>query len=129
MLARENRQRFIEDRRSHLPNVNQILEALEKTYGPQQATGPTDAYEMIVYLNCGYPASDAWCSKGFDVLKREVGLSPRELLAAPRAKLAKLLRLGGSLTDQRGERVQEIARRVKGDYGGDLQGALTGCKQ
>ncbi|PYU43157.1 MAG: hypothetical protein DMG54_07160 [Acidobacteria bacterium] len=63
--------------------MNQILEALEKTYGPQQATGPTDPYEMIVYLNCGYPASDRWCSKGFDVLKREVGLSPRELLAAP----------------------------------------------
>jgi len=79
---------------------------------------------MIVYLNCGYPASDAWCSKGFDVLKREVGLSPKELLAAPRAKLAKLLRLGGILPDQRAERLQEIARRVKGDYGGDLQAAL-----
>ena len=124
MLARESRQRFIDDRRSHLPNVNEILEALEKTYGPQQATGPTDPYEMIVYLNCGYPASDAWCSKGFDVLKREVGLSPKELLAAPRAKLAKLLRLGGILPDQRAERLQEIARRVKGDYGGDLQAAL-----
>src|SRR2546421_1609875 len=125
MLASENRQRFIDDRRSHLPNVNEILEALEKTYGPQRATGPTDAYEMIVYLNCGYPASDAWCSKGFDVLKREVGLSPRELLAAPRAKLAKLLRLGGILPDQRAERLQEIARRVKGDYGGGVPAAPT----
>src|SRR2546423_12275900 len=127
MLASENRQRFIDDRRSHLPNVNEILEALEKTYGPQQATGPTDAYEMIVYLNCGYPASDAWCSKGFVVLKREVGLSPGELLAAPRAKLAKLLRLGGILPDQRAERLQEIARRVKGDYGGGFLARLSGC--
>jgi len=60
-----------------VPNVNRILETLEKTYGPQQAAGPTDPYEMIVYLNCGYPASDARCAKGFDALKREVGLSPR----------------------------------------------------
>src|SRR2546423_12249986 len=81
---------------------------------------------MIVYLNCGYPASDAWCSKGFDVLKREVGLSPRELLAAPRAKLAKLLRLGGILPDQRAERLQEIARRVKGDYSGGILKPLSG---
>src|SRR5947199_10001772 len=86
MLARENRQRFIEDRRSHLPNVNQILEAVEKTYGPQQATGPTDPYEMIVYLNCGYPASERWRSKACDVMTREVGLSTRELLADPGQK-------------------------------------------
>src|SRR5438046_6404948 len=129
MLASENRQRFIDDRRSHLPNVNEILEALEKTYGPQRATGLADPYEMIVYLNCGYPASDAWCSKGFDVLKREVGLSPRELLAAPREKLAKLLRLGGILPDQRAERLQEMARKVKGDYGGGLRAALKRCMQ
>jgi len=44
----------------------QILEILEKAYGPQQLAGPTDAYEMIVFLNCGYPASDGACAKGFD---------------------------------------------------------------
>src|SRR2546427_3186567 len=112
----ENLRHLIDDGRTSLPNVNEVLDSLEKMYGPQRATGPTDPYEMIVYLNCGYPASDAWCSKGFDVLKREVGLSPRELLAAPRARLAKLLRLGGIFPDQRVERLQEIARRVKGDY-------------
>src|SRR5437667_29689 len=47
----------------------QILEILEKAYGPQQLAGPTDAYEMIVFLNCGYPASDGACAKGFDALK------------------------------------------------------------
>jgi len=107
-----------------VPNVNRILETLEKTYGPQQAAGPTDPYEMIVYLNCGYPASDARCAKGFDALKREVGLSPREILAAPQARLTKLLRLGGIVPEQRAERLQEIARKVKGEYGGDLKAAL-----
>jgi len=79
---------------------------------------------MIVYLNCGYPASDASCSKGFDALKREVGLSPKEILAAPRAKLAKLLRLGGIVPEQRAERLQEIARKVKDEHGGSLKAAL-----
>jgi endonuclease III len=104
--------------------VNEILEALEQTYGPQQAAGPTDPYEMIVYLNCGYPATDASCSKGFDALKQEVGLSPKEILAAPKARLSKLLRLGGIVPELRAARLKEIARKVKVEYGGDLKAAL-----
>jgi endonuclease III len=100
--------------------VNEILEALEKMYGPQRAAGPADPYEMIVYLNCGYPASDASCSKGFDALKREVGLKPKEILAAPKSKLAKLLRLGGIVPELRAVRLKEIARKVKAQFGGDL---------
>src|ERR1700704_3720727 len=97
---------------------------LERMYGPQQAASPTDPYEMIVYLNCGYPASDASCSKGFDALKREVGLSPKEILAAPKAKLARLLRPGGIVPEKRAERLKEIARKVKDDFGGDLKAVL-----
>jgi len=39
-----------------LSKLEQILETLEETYGPQKLAGPTDPYEMIVFLNCGYPA-------------------------------------------------------------------------
>jgi endonuclease-3 related protein len=111
----------------HLPNVSEILEALEKMYGPQQPAGPSDPYEMIVYLNCGYPASDAACSKGFDALKREVGPSPKEILAASKSKLAKLLLLGGIVPEQRAEKLHEIARKVKSEFGGDLKAALKKC--
>jgi endonuclease III len=104
--------------------VNDILEALENMYGPQHAVGPTDPFEMIVYLNCGYPASDAACSKGFDALKREAGLSPKEILAAPKSKLVKLLRLGGIVPEVRADRLKEIARRVKVEFGGDLKAVL-----
>jgi endonuclease III related protein len=120
----DNPQHLIDDGRSVLPNVNEVLEMLEQTYGPLQAAGPTDPYEMIVYLNCGYPASDASCSKGFDALKREVGLNPKEILAAPKSKLAKLLRLGGIVPELRAARLQEIARKVKNDFGGDLKAVL-----
>lgn len=79
---------------------------------------------MILYLNSGYPASDASCSKGFDALKREIGVKPQEILAASNAKLAKLLRLGGIVPEQRAARVHEIARKVKAEFGGDLKAEL-----
>ena len=79
---------------------------------------------MIVFLNCGYPATDTLCSKGFEALKQEVGLSPREILALSEAKLAKLLRVGVILPEVRAARLHEIARKVKTEFGGDLKAAL-----
>lgn len=106
------------------PKLGQILDSLEALYGPQKAAGPSGPYEMIVYLNCGYPATDATCSKGLDALRREVGLEPEEILAAPKAKLAKLMRFGGIVPGERAERLKEIARRVKVEFGGDLTAVL-----
>ena len=104
--------------------MNEVLDLLEKLYGPQKAVGPADPYEMILYLNSGYPATDASCSKGFDALKREIGLRPEELLAAPNARIAKLLRLGGIVPEQRAARLHEIARKVKSEFGGNLKAEL-----
>ena len=111
------------------PILGQILESLEQLYGPQKPAGPGDPYEMIIYLNCGYPATDLSFSKGFDALKREVGLSPKEILAAPKAKLAKLMRLGGIVPELRAERLKEIARMAKVEFHGDLHAALKKCMQ
>jgi len=104
--------------------LTQILETLEELYGLQKLAGPTDPYEMIVFLNCGYPASDAKCAKGFDVLKREVGLQPRKLLAAPKAKLAKLMQPSVIVPGVCAERLKEIADKVENELGGDLTAVL-----
>lgn len=106
------------------PILSLILEFLERIYGPQKPAGPRDPYEMILYLNCGYPATDTSCSKGFDALKREVGLNPSEILAAPKAKLATLMRSGGIVPELRAGRLQEIARMVQGVFHRDLHAAL-----
>ena len=129
MWATESPRRLVDHRRNSLPNVNEILDLLEQMYGPQQSVGPTDPFEMIVYLNCGYPASDASCLKGFDALKREAGLSPREILAVAKSKLVKLLRLGGIVPELRADRLKEIARKVKAEFGGDLKAVLKGRLQ
>jgi endonuclease-3 len=106
------------------PNVDAVLERLEQLYGPQKAVGPNDPYEMIVFVNCGYPATDVSCSKGFEALKREVGLKPENLLDAPKAKLAKLMRLGGIVPELRAQKLKETAKMVKQQFGTDLLAAL-----
>jgi endonuclease III len=57
-------------------------------------------------------------------LKQEVGLSPKEILAAPKSKLMKVLRLGGIVPELRAARLQEIARKVKAEFDGDLKAVL-----
>lgn len=105
-------------------NLAQILDELEKLYGPQKLAGPSDPYEMILFLNCAYPATDAKCAKGFEIVKREAGLTPNEILAAPKAKLAKFLLSTGMFPAQRVDRLKEIARIVKKKAASDLKGAL-----
>jgi|SRR5580704_406875 endonuclease-3 len=104
--------------------IARILDALERHYGVQVAVGPSEPYEMILFVNCGYPATDASCSKGYDALKREVGTEPEAILAAPKAKLAKLMRLGGIVPELRAERLKTIARIVNEEFGGDLKWSL-----
>ena len=105
-------------------NLLEVLDILENLYGPQRLAGPTDPYEMIVYVNSGYPAADLPCSRGFEALKREVGLKPESILEAPKTKLAKLMRLGGIVPELRAEKLKEIARMVKDQFGKDLPAAL-----
>lgn len=120
----ENPPRATPSSKDHPSNLPQVLDVLEGLYGPQSLAGPTDPYEMILFVNCGYPATDASCAKGFDALKREVGLKPNEILATSKPKLAKLMWLGGIVPEVRASRLKEIARGVKDEFGGNLKAIL-----
>jgi endonuclease III len=108
------------------------LSRLEEFYGspkPPKSILPTlagraDPYEMILYVICGYPATDVSCTKGFEALKKQVGLRPDDILAAPVEKLREVLRLGGIVPELRAERLREIAARVKHEFGGNLRAVL-----
>ena len=102
----------------------QILEVLEDQYGPQKLAGPKDPYEMIVFLNCGYPATDEACAKCFDAIKREIGVQPKLLLKASKVQLVELARPGGIFPNKRVERWWEIARKVRDEFKGDLTAAV-----
>ena len=109
--------------------LGRVLDALEKLYGVQAGVGPNDPYEMILFVNCGYPATDASCSKGYEALKRGVGTKPERILEAPKTKLAKLMRLGGIVPEPRAERLKTTARIVNEEFGGDLKWSLEKLMQ
>jgi endonuclease III len=106
------------------PTLAEVLDRLQEYYGMQELVGPTDPYEMILFANCGYPATDASCTKGYEAVKGNVGTRLEQILAASNATLTKLLRLGGIVPELRSERLKTIVRIVKIEFGGDLRKAL-----
>lgn len=106
--------------------IGVLLDRLETFYGVQKANFPSDPYEFLIWWYCGYPASDAACTKGWDRLISEVGIEPEKLLAAKPARLAAALKPGGMFPELRAERVKEVVLRVQNEFGGNLAGALTG---
>ncbi len=106
--------------------IPELLDKLEKFYGKQEPCWPVDPYEFIVWWHCGYPASDASCTKGWDKLKSEVGIEPHSLLEATPRKLASALKPGGMFPELRALRLKEVAARVEDELGGDLRAALAG---
>ena len=103
-----------------------LLDRLEAFHGPQEPCWPVDPYEFLVWWHCGYPASDVTCNRGWQALKGEIGTAPRQLLAAPQAKLAHALKAGGMVPEVRAMRLQQIAERVENEFGGNLNAGLIG---
>ncbi len=106
--------------------LSELLLQLQSFYGVQKADWPTDPYLFLVWWHCGYPASDAACSRGWEALNREVGVEPQDLLAASPAKLAQALKPGGMVPELRAMRLKQVAARVKDVFGGDLRSGLVG---
>lgn len=106
------------------PVLVTILDRLEERYGVQRLAGPDNPYEMIVFVNCGYPATDLSCTKGYEPLKAEVGTKPDRILKAPSAKIAKLTKDAGMFPELRAERLKLIARITSENFGGNLNWAL-----
>jgi endonuclease III len=107
-------------------SVAEILRKLEAHYGKQEPSWPTDPYHFLIWWHCGYPASDATCSKGWEALKREIGVETQQILAATPGALAKALKPGGMVPELRATRLKEIAARVQDEFAGDLRAALVG---
>ena len=102
----------------------EVLDRLEALYGPVGSPTPDDPYELVVFLNSGYPASDENCARGFASLDAGVGLHPQAIIDIDDDALAALLAPGGMVPDVRAQRLKEIALTVRDDLGGDLRAAL-----
>src|SRR5215469_13828407 len=100
--------------------IRTVLETLEGFYGAQEIPWPTDPYLYLVWLHCGYPASDERCSKGWHVLQRVIGVTPSQILDASPRELTKALASGGMVPEVRAQRLKEVATRVVNECGGSL---------
>ena len=104
----------------------EILDVLEAHYGRQQLSWPTDPYLYLVWLHCGYPASDDRCARGWESLNEKIGVRPNQLLKASVKALASALSPGGMVPEVRAARLKAIAERVQNEFGGDLRAGLIG---
>ena len=109
-----------------MKTVIQLLDVLAACYGEQTASWPADPYLFLVWLHCGYPASEAKCAKGWESLTSVIGVDAGSILRANPAKLADALKPGGMVPELRAMRLKEIAERVLKQYGGDLREGLNG---
>jgi endonuclease-3 len=100
------------------------LDALEAYHGPQTPCWPVDPYEFLIWWHCGYPASDATCTKGWAALQERIGVSPEQILKAKQATLRLALKAGGLIPELRTERVRLIASAVVREFNGDLARAF-----
>jgi endonuclease III len=106
--------------------VAQLLDELENFHGRQEPSWPVDPYEFLIWWQCGYPASDAACAKGWNGLTTQIGTDADALLAAAPAHIADAIKAGGMVPELRTQRLKEIAFVVKNEFGGDLREALVG---
>jgi endonuclease III len=66
------------------------LDALEKYYGPPTSREPRDPFGLILWENVAYLADEEKRASAFALLKKTVGLRPKEIMAAPDAALLKV---------------------------------------
>ena len=107
-------------------SIAALLDELEAYCGPHEPCWPVEPYAFLIWWHCGYPASDATCTRGWNALNEEVGITPRQILSATQVKLAHALKAGGMVPELRAMRLQQIAERVENEYDGDIRNALMG---
>ncbi len=103
--------------------LDQVIARLQSTYGRPKPPKP-DAFELILWENIAYLLTDERRQAAFDALRERVGLTPKQILAAPRATLLEIAKMGGMRPEVRVERLRTIARITLDQFGGDLRKAL-----
>ena len=106
-------------------NFWRIVKQLEGYYGRPSRPVSADPFELILYENIAYLVSDDRREKAFRELKQRIGSRPADVLTAPLEQLAEITALGGIFPELRARRLQESARLVRDEFGGNLRRALA----
>lgn len=103
-----------------------VVDALRAHYGRVPPPPTTDAFALVLWEKVAYLADDAKRRKAFDALKRRVGLTPTDILAAPRDLLCEIAASGGAVeAAKRADNMRIAAELVVGEFDGSLDRVLT----
>jgi len=107
-----------------MASLNELLDQLDRHYGPLLPPEITDPFEMILWENVAYLADDEKRKETFSLLKKQVGLKPHQILATPLKTLREVTKRGGIMPDQSAQKLLEAAAIAAREFGGNLQSIL-----
>ena len=93
---------------------------LRTRYGAPKPPPAKNAFELVAWEKVAYLAPDEKRANAFALLRKRVGLNPKQILAARRAELIDVLATGGINAPERAENLVKTAEMVLGDFDGSL---------
>ena len=107
------------------PDISAIIKALRSHYGELNSIPATDPFELVLWENVAYLAPPAQRAAAFEMLKRDVGTSPLQILDAPLRKLERVA-AHGILKKKFAAKLRSCAEIVLDRFHGDLRAAIAG---
>ncbi len=104
-------------------SLSRIIERLEAFYGTPEPPEVTDPWALIVWENIAYLVDDQRRQQAMAALRAEIGMTPAEILAAPKAELMKAA-VRGIVPEQSVEKLRRCAEIALEEFDGDLQPIL-----
>jgi endonuclease III len=101
------------------------VQTLRHHYGPPEALPTADPFELVLWENVAYLASPARRRDAFAMLRREVGTTPGQILAASQPALERVA-AHGILKSRFATKLRACARIAIENFGGDLRPVIRG---
>src|SRR5438045_1963747 len=99
-------------------SFKKIIGKLEAYYGRPVPPKLSDPLHLILFESIGYLVEDSRRELAFEALRKQVGLSPEQIMAAPIQSLIAIAGLGGIHPDIRARRLKEIALIIVNEFAG-----------
>lgn len=100
-----------------------LLGSLRRQHGQIAPPPATNAFELVAWEKVAYLATDERRAATFRLLSREIGLTPRAVLAAKRSALIDVLATGGINPVERANNLIEAAQLAVAEFDGSLDAA------
>jgi endonuclease III len=102
-----------------------LLSSLRRQHGAIAPPPATDAFQLIAWEKVAYLANDEKRAATFERLARDIGVTPRAVLAAKRSILIDVLASGGINAAERANNLIDAAQLAVGDFDGNLDAACA----